>query len=355
MQNTPRYAIACPTSMGVRMTPEDRQSVPTSHLFTMQTTSAESNVLNIASSLGYECLALTKFVEGSPISLLIQSDLRARNIRYEGASVPQGGPWGYRHQFNIADSGFGLRGPRVWNDRAGEVGRTLSLDDFDLARIFGQEGVGILHLSGLIAALSPETGSFCVELAKRAKAYGTRVSFDLNYRASFWKGREAELGRVFTEIASLADVLVGNEEDFQLALGIHGPEAGGKGLAAKIEGFRSMIDAARRAFPNARYFATTLREVVHANEHLWGAILCADGNWFVEEPRKIPVLDRIGGGDGFTGGLLYGVYRGWEPERCLQFGWASGALAVSDRNDYATPADEEQIWSIYFGNARVKR
>ena len=355
MSNKPRYAIACPTSMGVRITPEDRQSVPTSHVFCLQTTSAESNVLNIASSLGYECLALTKFIEGSPISLLIQSDLRARNIRYEGVSVPQGGPWGYRHQFNIADSGFGLRGPRVWNDRAGEVGRTLSLTDFDLARIFGQEGVGILHLSGLIAALSPETGTFCAELAKRAKAYGTRVSFDLNYRASFWNGREQELRRVFREIASLSDILVGNEEDFQLALGVQGPEAGGKGLAAKIEGFRGMIEEARRAFPNAAYFATTLREVAHANEHLWGAILYADGNWYVEEPRSSPVLDRIGGGDGITGGLLYGVFRGWAPERCLQFGWASGALAASERNDYATPADEEQVWSIYEGNARVKR
>ncbi|MDD4311051.1 MAG: sugar kinase, partial [Eubacteriales bacterium] len=126
MSKSPRYAIACPTSMGVRMTPENRQSVQTSHLFYMQSTSAESNVLNISSSLGRECLVLTKFIEGSPVSLFIQSELRARNIRYEGVSVPQGGPWGYRHQFNIADSGFGLRGPRVWNDRAGEVGRTLS-------------------------------------------------------------------------------------------------------------------------------------------------------------------------------------------------------------------------------------
>ena len=355
MPQNPRYAIACPTSMGVRLTPEGRQSVSTSHLFTMQTTSAESNVLNIASSLGHECLVLTKFVEGSPISALIQSDLRARNIRYEGASVPQGGPWGYRHQFNLADSGFGLRGPRVWNDRAGEVGRTLSMEEFDVERIFGQEGVGILHLSGLIAALSPETAAFCAELAKRAKAYGTRVSFDLNYRASFWKGREAELRRIFREIASLADVLVGNEEDFQLALGIQGPEAGGKELTAKMDAFRGMIGEARHAFPNARYFATTLREVLHANEHLWGAILWADGGWFVEEPRRIPVLDRIGGGDGFTGGLLYGVYRGWEPGRCLQFGWASGALAASERNDYASPVDEEQVWSVYEGNARVKR
>ena len=355
MTQNPRYAIASPTSMGVRLTPEVRQSAHNSGIFRMQATSAESNVLNIAASLGYECLALTKFIEGSPVSLLIQSELRRRNIRYEGASVPQGGPWGYRHQFNIADSGFGLRGPRVWNDRAGEVGRTLAIEEFDIPRVFGQEGVAILHLSGLIAALSPETAAFCVELAKQAKAYGTRVSFDLNYRASFWKGREAELRETFCKIASLSDILVGNEEDFQLALGISGPEAGGKGLAAKIKGFQAMIAQAQRIYPNATHFATTLREVENANEHLWGAILRANGEWFVEEPRKVPVLDRIGGGDGFTGGLLYGVFRGWDGAKCLQFGWASGALAVTDLNDYATPADEEQVWSIYQGNARVKR
>ena len=355
MSATPRYAIACPTSMGVRMTPEDRRSVQVSNRYLLQSTSAESNVLNIASSLGHECLVLTKFIEGSPISQFIQGELRARNIRYEGATVPQGGPWGYRHQFNIADSGFGLRGPRVWNDRTGEVGRTLSIEEFDIERIFGEEGVEILHLSGLIAALSPETAAFCEALAKRAKAYGTKIAFDLNYRASFWKGREEELSRVFRSIAGLADILVGNEEDFQLALGIQGPEAGGKGLAAKIEGFKGMIAEAKKAYPNAKYFATTLREVENANEHLWGAILSAGGEWFVEEPRKIPVLDRIGGGDGFTGGLLYGVYRGFTPEQCLQFAWACGVLAVTDYTDYASPADEEQVWSIYKGNARVKR
>lgn len=355
MTKQPRYAIAAPTSMGVRITPEAREGAHTSELFRMQATSAETNVLNIASSLGRECLALTKFVEGSPVSAFIQRELRARNIRYEGISVPQVGPWGFRHQFNIADSGFGLVGPRVWNDRAGEVGRTLSIEEFDIERIFGQQGVGILHISGLIAALSPETAAFCTALAKSAKAFGTRVSFDLNYRASFWKGRESELRRVFCEIASLSDVLVGNEEDFQLALGISGPEAGGKNLQEKITAFQAMIETAREAYPNARYFATTLREVIHANEHLWGAILWADGAWVVEQPRKIPVLDRIGGGDGFTGGLLYGIDQGWSAEACLQFGWASGVLAASSLTDYATPADEEQIWSIYAGNARVTR
>ena len=350
-----KYAVACVTSMGVRITPADRMAVHNSNQFYLQATSAETNVLNVSSSLGRECLAMTKFVEGSPIAAFIKAQLRARNIAFEGKDVPQGGPWGYRHQFNIADSGFGLRAPRVWNDRAGEVGRTLSAEDFDLDRIFGQEGVAILHLSGLIAAMSPETTQCCLALAKAAKKYGTLVSFDLNYRATFWKGREAELSEAFHEIASAADILVGNEEDFQLCLGFKGPEAGGKDLGSKIENFKAMIGQVHEKYPNAIAYATTLRQVISANEHLWGAILWADGNWYVEEPREIPVMDRIGGGDGFSGGLLYGVLKGWEPEKWLRFGWASGVLAASSLNDYAEPADEKQVWDIYAGNARVQR
>ena len=116
-----KYAEACVTSMGVRITPEDRMAVHNSDYFYLQATSAESNVLNVASSLGMPCLVMTKFVEGSPIAAFIKAKLRARNISFEGPDVPQGGPWGYRHQFNIADSGFGMRAPRVWNDSAGEI------------------------------------------------------------------------------------------------------------------------------------------------------------------------------------------------------------------------------------------
>ncbi|MBE5867545.1 MAG: sugar kinase [Lachnospiraceae bacterium] len=350
-----RYAIACPTSMGVRITPEDRMAVHNSKRFIMQATSAESNVLNISSSLGKECLVLSKFIKGSPIADFIKSELRARNICYEGVEVEQGGPWGYRHQFNIADSGFGMRAPRVWNDRAGEVGRTLCADEFDLERIFGQEGVGILHISGLIAAMSEETTKCCLAVAEAAKKYGTLVSFDLNYRATFWKGREEELRDAFHRIASVADVLVGNEEDFQLCLGFAGPEAGGKDLSSKIASFQGMIQQVKEKYPNTKVFGTTLRQVISANEHLWGCLVLADGKWCVEEPRPIPVMDRIGGGDGFTGGLLYGLIQGWEPEKCMQFGWASGVLAASSLNDYGEPADEKQIWDIYAGNARVQR
>ncbi len=214
------YSLLVPTSMGIRITPSNGQPVHSSDTFFMQATSAETNVASIASYLGLPVKVLTTFVKDSPIAQLIKNNLASRHMTYEGKDIPQGGPWGYRHQFNIADSGYGSRGPRVQNDRAGEVGRTLNVKDFDLDRILGKEGVQIVHLSGLIGALSPETSKFCLELAMAAKKYGTRISFDLNYRASFWKGREKELHEIFTEIASVSDILVGNEEDFQLCLRI---------------------------------------------------------------------------------------------------------------------------------------
>jgi 2-dehydro-3-deoxygluconokinase len=329
--------------------------VHSSNTFTLEVSSAETNVASIPSYLGLPVKVLTTFVKDSPIAQLIKNNLASRHMDYEGKEVPQGGPWGYRHQFNIADSGYGSRGPRVQNDRAGEVGRTLNVKDFDLDKLFGKEGVQILHLSGLIAALSADTSIFCLELARAAKKYGTRISFDLNYRATFWKGREKELHDIFKKIAGISDILVGNEEDFQLCLGIEGPEAGGKGLAAKIDSFKVMIGQVKKAFPNASVFATTLREVINTNNHLWGAIMLEGDNWHIVEPREIHVLDRIGGGDGFVGGLLHAVLKNMEPEKWVQFGWATGALATTFLTDYAQPADEEQVWSVWQGNARVRR
>ncbi|MDO4548113.1 MAG: sugar kinase [Clostridia bacterium] len=341
--------------MGVRITPMNSQPVGIGNTFVMHSTSAESNVLNVAASLGMRTKLLTRFVKDSPIAAFIKGDLRRRNIEFEGPDIPQQGPWGCRHQFNIADTGYGVRGPRVYNDRAGEVGRDICASDFDLKRIFVDEGVEIVHLSGLFAAMSPTTGELCLRLAELAHDNGAKISFDLNYRASFWKGREAELREVFTGIASRADILIGNEEDFQLALGVAGPEAGGKDLAGKIDSFKEMILRVSRQFPNASTFATTLREVINASQHNWGAIMRMNGEWSVAQPRTIPVLDRIGGGDGFVAGLLYGILRGFSPEDCLHFGWATGAMAVTMEEDFATPLDEEQVWSVWNGNARIKR
>jgi len=349
------YDLLVPTSIGLCLIPKSGQPVHCSDTFTLTATSAESNVASVSSYLGLPVKVLTKFVKGSPFARFIKDNLASRHMDYEGLEVEQGGPWGYRHIINVADSGYGSRGPRVWNDRAGEIGRTLSAEDFDLDRIFGQEGVKIVHMSGLIGALSPETGKFCLEVAKAARKHGSLVSFDLNHRATFWKNREKELHELFTEIAGVTDILVGNEEDFQLCLGIEGPEAGGEDLTDKIESFKGMIERAKQTFPNVSVFATTLRQVVSVNCHLWGAILSVEDRWHVVEPREIHVLDRIGGGDGFVGGVIYAILKSWEPEKWVQFGWASGALVTTLITDYAQPADEDQIWSIWLGNARVKR
>lgn len=355
LKKNTKYSILVPTSMGIRITPTDRQTVGGSDTFIMQTTSAETNVASISSYLGLPVKVLTNFVKGSPIASRIKDNLAGRHMDYEGPDVEQGGPWGYRHQFNIADSGFGLRGPRVHNDRAGEVGRNLNINDFDLERIFGEEGVQIVHLTGLIAALSPATGKFCLEIIRSAKKHGTRISFDLNYRESFWEGRDKELRKIFSEIASASDILVGNEEDFQLCFGIKGPAEGGNDVESKLDGFREMIMKIRDDFPNASVFATTMRQVLCANKHLWGAVMLENDNWHIIPTKEIEILDRIGGGDGFVGGLLYGILRNWEPEKWIRFGWACGVLATTFLTDYAQPADEKMVWDIWEGNARVKR
>ena len=350
-----KFALLVPTSMGVRITPLDRQPVYSSNHYTMQATSAETNVASIISYLGLPVKVLTNFVQDSPIARFIKDNLASRHMVVEGPEVPQGGPWGYRHQINIADGGFGIRGPRVYNDRAGEVGQTLKAEDYDLERIFDEEGVSILHFSGLIAALSEKTGAFCLDLARSAKKYGTRISFDLNHRDSFWKNREKKLTRLFSELASMADMLIGNEEDFQLCLGLQGPEAGGKNLEEKTDRFKEMILRVRKIHTDATLYCTTLREVVSANHHKWGAISLAGDQWYVIPPRDIEILDRIGGGDGFVGGMLYGLLKGWPQEKYTRFGWATGALATSFLTDYAQPQDEEMVWNVWEGNARVQR
>lgn len=355
LRNDAKYALVIPTSMGTRLTPVDHQPFHCSDTFKMQATSAESNVGSVSSFLGLPVKILTAFVKDSPVARFIKDDLARRHMDYEGPEFAQDTPWGVRHQINMADSGWGTRGPRVQNDRAGEVGRLLNVKDFDLERIFAEEGAKIVHMSGLIAALSEDTSQFCLEIARAAKKHGARISFDLNHRASFWQGREQELSAAFKEIASLSDILIGNEEDFQLCLDIEGPDAGGKDIAAKIEGFKEMIRRVKQQYDGATLFATTLREVENANSHMWGAIVSHGDDYTVVQPRQIGVLDRIGGGDGFVGGLLYGVLNGWDAEKSTQFGWATGALAATMYTDYGQPADEDQVWSIWKGNARVQR
>lgn len=351
-----KYDLVAPTSIGLRLLPENRQPVELSRSFILQSTSAESNVLQISASLGLNTMLLTVFVQDNAMASFIKNDLRMRNISYTGPDVPAGDPWGYRHQINIADSGFGLRAPIVYNDRSGEIGRILKSDLFNLDQLLLEDGVRLIHFSGLIAALSEETAQFCLDLAERAKENGTLISFDLNYRASFWEGKEDFLREVFSEIATLSDILIGNEEDYQLALGIPGPKISVlKDDQETVQGYQKMIAMVKEKYPDTKYFATTLRNVISANTHEWGALLHVDGITHIERLRKIDVRDRIGGGDGFVGGLLYGLLQKYDARDCLALGWAAGVLAVSSLTDYAMPINEQQLWSIYGGNARIQR
>ena len=353
-----RYAIACPTSMGVRITPDNRMAVHNSNHFYMQATSAESNVLNVASSLGNECLVLTKFVKGSPIAQFIKNDLRRRNINYEGVEVDQGGPWGYRHQFNIADSGFGMRAPRVWNDRAGEVGRTLDAKGYDTKKLFGKEGVRWFHTGGIFAALSETTAEVAIEALKAAKKYGTITSYDLNYRASLWKsiGGQAKAQEVNREIAKYVDVMIGNEEDFTAALGIEVEGVDENLTTLPIEGFRRMIETAVKQYPNFKAVATTLRSVKSATINDWSAICWYKGELHrsIERPG-LEIYDRVGGGDSFASGLIYGFMTFDDAEKAVNYGAAHGALAMTTPGDtsMATKADVEKLAGG--GSARVDR
>ena len=350
-----KYALLVPTSMGVRLTPAGGQRVHCSTTFSMQVTSAESNVASVSSYLGLPVKVLTAFVKGSPIARMIKDDLAGRHIDYEGPEVDQGGPWGYRHQFNMADTGYGSRGPRVHNDRAGEVGRTLNAKDFDLDRIFGREGVQIVHLSGLVAALSPETS--CLLPGYRAgRQKGTAAASRSISTTAPRSGRVAKTSSPGLPRDRGPVRHPGRQRGRFPALPRHrGPGSRGQGPRREDRELQGHDRAGQGGLPRD---SGLCHHPARGRQHQCpscGAQLRGGRRWHVVEPREIGVLDRIGGGDGFVGGMLYAILRGWEPEKWIQFGWASGALVTTLLTDYAQPADEEQIWSIWEGNARVRR
>lgn len=334
--------------MGVRITPLERQPVHISNIFKMQATSAETNALNIVSSLGLKTKVLTAFVKDSPIALFIKSELKKRGIDYEGAEVLQGGPWGYRHQFNIADSGYGFRASRVGCDRAGEVGLTLNIKDFDTDKLFRQDGAQIFFISGLVSALSAELTEFCLELAKAAKANGSKICFDLNYRDSMCCNRNQKMSDSYKEISGLCDIIIGNDIAFGRCLGMKTPKVGAKNI--NIDEYKDMLLSVKKEYPNAGAVVSTLRQVTNSNENMWGAITLSENKFTVIEPKHIFVLDRIGGGDAFAGGFMYGCLKGWDAEKCTRFGWACGAEAVTLLDDYVTLLDERQIWEVFENN-----
>jgi 2-dehydro-3-deoxygluconokinase len=256
-----------------------------------------------------------------------------------------------------SDRGCGVRPPVVFYNRANEAGSLLKPGDFDWNGIFGK-GVRWFHSGDIFAALSETTSELILEGMQAARKAGTINSFDLNFRAKLWApiGGLQKAQQTLRKIVSNVDALIGNEEDLQKGLGIAGPEVAAKS-SSKLdpETFFQMIERVVKAFPNIRMVGTTLREVHSTNRHDWAAVLWLDGQRYVSPTCQLDVLDRIGGGDGFAAGLIYGLLAGRSPEEAIRLGWAHGALLTTFPGDVTMAKLEEVEAFAKGGSARVQR
>src|SRR5947209_13539841 len=251
--------------------------------------------------------------------------------------------------------GQGVRPPFVFYNRANEAGALLKPGDFDWAKI-ATGGVRWFHSGGIFAALSETTSEVILEGMRAAQALGAVTSFDLNYRPKLWAsaGGPERARQVLRRIAGSVDALIGNEEDLQKGLGIHGPDVAARSTLDP-DTFFLMIDRVVEQFPNVKLVATTLRDVHSTNRHDWAAVLWLGGERFVSPTCQLDVLDRIGGGDGFASGLIYGLLSGRTPDEALRLGWAHGAILTTFHGDITMASREEVETLAQGGTARVQR
>ena len=290
-----------------------------------------------------------------PIGDLIAERVRAMGIRPFFKHFKHNGVNGPNMATIYSDRGYGVRAPVVFYNRANEAAAQLQPGDFDWDAIFSV-GVRWLHSGGIFAALSETTGEVILEAMQAARAAGVVISFDLNYRAKLWNiwGGPERAQSVIRRIVDNVDVLVGNEEDLQLGLGIPGPEVAAR---SKLDpsAFLRMIDQVVKKYPRVKVVATTLREVHSTNRHSWGAVAWIDGKTYISPTCELDVYDRVGGGDGFAAGFFYGLLVGEEPEEALKLGWAHGALLTTFPGD-TTMATLEQVRAFARGgSARIQR
>jgi 2-dehydro-3-deoxygluconokinase len=263
-----------------------------------------------------------------------------------------------RNGLNFTERGFGVRGALGVSDRANTAISQASPEELNLDYIFGTLGVRWLHTGGIYAALSEQSCETVISAIRTAKKYGTVVSYDLNYRPSMWSaiGGQAKAQEVNKEIAKYVDVMIGNEEDFTACLGlaVEGQDAGLTKL--NIDGYKKMIDRAAETYPNFKAIATTLRTVKTATVNDWKAICWADGQIYQsKEYNNLEIFDRVGGGDSFASGLIYGLMTTGDPQKAVDYGAAHGALAMTTPGD-TSMADVKEVEALMGGaGARVKR
>jgi len=290
-----------------------------------------------------------------PIGELIADRVRAMGVQPFYKRFHHNGVTGPNMATVYSDRGAGMRAPVVFYNRANEAAAELKPGDFDWATIFGA-GVRWFHSGGIFAALSKTTGALIVEAMKAAKAAGAVTSFDLNFREKLWNlwGGQKVAVEVVEQIVQHVDVLVGNEEDLQKGLGIAGPEVAAK---SKLDpsAFVGMIDKVVARHPHVKAVATTLREVHSTNRHSWSAVAWLDGQIHQAPTAELDVVDRVGGGDGFAAGFIYGLLSGAGPQEAVSLGWAHGALLTSFPGD-TTMATLDQVRAFAKGgSARIQR
>jgi 2-dehydro-3-deoxygluconokinase len=324
--------------------------------FDIHVSGGEYNVAaNLADCFGRKTGIATAMVDYG-IGELVQARVREMGVRPFYKWFEHDGVRGPNIATVYSDRGQGMRPPVVFYNRANEAGALLKPGDFDWQSIFAA-GVRWFHSGGIFAALSETTSELIIEGMQAAKASGAVNSFDLNYRKKLWdnigglqRGQE-----MIAKIVSHVDALVGNEEDLQMGLGITGPKVDKDKSKLNPDTFFTMIERAVEKFPNIQLVATTLREVHSTNRHEWGAVLWLDGKRYISPTRQLDVLDRIGGGDGFASGLIYGLLDGRSPDEALRLGWAHGGLLTTFPGDVTMARLSEVEALAKGGSARVQR
>jgi 2-dehydro-3-deoxygluconokinase len=313
---------------------------------------------NVAANLA-DCFKLntgiaTAMVE-YPIGDLIAERVKAMGVKPFYKKFKHNGVNGPNMATVFSDRGLGVRAPVVFYNRSNEAASFLKPGDFNWKEIFAG-GVKWFHSGGIFSSLSETTGQVIIEGMKAAKEAGAVSSFDLNFRAKLWNiwGGEQKAAEVIDQIVKYCDVLVGNEEDLQKGLGIPGPEVAAK---SKLDPstFFGMIDNVVKKYPQVKVIATTLREVHSTNRHSWSAVAWINGKTYSAPTAELDVYDRVGGGDGFAAGFIYGLLNNELPETAVKLGWAHGALLTTYPGDTTMATIDEVRAFAKGGSARIQR
>lgn len=313
---------------------------------------------NVAANLS-DCFRMNTAIATAmveyPIGELIAERVRAMGVKPFYKKMKHNGVNGPNMATVYSDRGLGSRAPVVFYNRCNEAASYLKPGDFDWNVIFAN-GIKWFHSGGIFASLSETTGQLIIEAMKAAKAAGAITSFDLNFRAKLWNiwGGESRAAEVLDGIVKHVDVLVGNEEDLQKGLGFPGPDVHAK---SKLDPsvFFAMIDNVTTRYPNIKAVATTLREVHSTNKHSWSAVAWINGKTYSAPTCELDVLDRVGGGDGFAAGFIYGLLNGESAEEAVKLGWAHGALLTTTPGDTTMASVEEVRAFAKGGSARIQR